>query len=77
MVECLPLAPGLIPGQGDQVPHGALYGEPVSPSMSLALFLCLSRISKILKKKIDNTSIFPTLAILKSKIGGSPGGSVV
>ena len=52
VIECLPLAQGLIPGSWDQVPHRAPLEEPASPSSYVSAPLCVSheQINKILKK---------------------------
>ena len=53
VVECLPLAQGMILESWYRVPHQASYLEPASPStyVSASLSLYLSWINKILKKK--------------------------
>ena len=41
-VEDLPLAQGVIPEPGDQVPHRAPCEEPTSPSAYVSAFLSVS-----------------------------------
>ena len=42
VIECLPLAQGMIPGSRDQVPHRAPCEELASLCLCLSLFLCVS-----------------------------------
>ena len=42
VVECLPLAQGMILESQDRVPHQAPCMGPASPSVSLLLSLCVS-----------------------------------
>ena len=41
VVECLPLAQGVILESQDRVPHRALYGEPASPSACVSASVSL------------------------------------
>ena len=54
---CLPLAPIVMPGSWDQVPHRAPCFVGASPSASVSL--CLSWINKVLKKKQTRTELGP------------------
>ena len=45
VVECLPLAQGMIPGPRDRVPHRG----PVSPSVYVSASLCVSLMNKQIK----------------------------
>ena len=55
MVECLPLAQGVILGSRDQVPHWAPCMEPASASACVCDSLCVSheQINNILNNKIN------------------------
>ena len=46
VVECLPLAQGVIPGSQDGVPHRAPRKEPASPSVYVSASLCVSLMNK-------------------------------
>ena len=46
VVECLPLAQGMIPGSWDGVPHQAPCMEPASPSAYVSASLSVSLMNK-------------------------------